>query len=571
MKQSVWLIVALALAGCSKEKSSTDIYVPRPKGTLTFSKDVAPIMFNQCANCHRPGQAAPFSLLTYSDVQKRAVQIAEVVARRYMPPWMPAPGYAKFAGERRMSVDQIGLIQQWSDEGAPEGNPADLPAMPQWAEGWQLGQPDLVVTMPKPYALQADGKDVYRNFVVPIPLDKARYVRAVEFNPGNWKVVHHAFFRFDRSGDSRVADNRDAEVGFGGIHTPANAQAPEGHFVSWQPGKVFSQVPEGLSWKLEPATDLVLQLHLQPSGKPEMVQASLGFYFTDQAPTNTPAKISLNSYTIDVPPGVSNYVVTESAVLPVDLQVLGVLPHAHYLAQEVEGLATLPDGTRKWLLKINRWDFNWQGDYRYAEAIFLPKGTMVSMKFTLDNSAANPRNPNQPPKRVRYGLQTTDAMAELWLQVLTATEKDADALAAFNESRLIKDTIAYNRYLLENNPKDARAHSGMGKGVYLDGNPRAAWDHLQTAVELNPDLDEAHYFIALIYRRQNRLLEAKERFRTVLRLNPKHSQAAGNLGLICLQEGNLREAEIYLSQALSLNPDDEIARRGLDQITNLRR
>jgi hypothetical protein len=571
MKQAGWLIVALALAGCSKEKSSSDVYVPRPKGALTFSKDVAPIMFNQCANCHRPGQAAPFSLLTYNDVQKRALQIAEVIAKRYMPPWMPAPGYVKFGGERRLTVDQIGLIQQWSDEGAREGNPADLPPMPRWREGWQLGEPDLVVTMPVPYSLPADGKDVYRNFVVPIPLDKARHVRAVEFNPGNWKVVHHAFFRFDRSGDSRLADSRDAEIGFGGIHTPANAQAPEGHFVSWQPGKVFSQVPEGLSWKLETGTDVVLQLHLQPTGKPETVQSSLGFYFTDRAPTNTPAKISLNSYAIDVPPGVSNYVVTESAVLPVDLRVLGVLPHAHYLAQEVEGVATLPDGTRKWLLKINKWDFNWQGDYRYAEPVFLPKGTTVSMKFTLDNSVANPRNPNHPPRRVRYGLQTTDAMAELWLQVLTANDKDTDALTAFNESRLIKDTIAYNEYLLKNDPNDPSAHTGLGKGMYFAENLPAAWDHFQTAVRLKPDLAEAHYFIALIYRRQNRLPEAKEKFQTVLRLNPRHSQAAGNLGVICLQEGSLRDAEVYFSQALSLNPEDEIARRGLDQIIKLRR
>jgi hypothetical protein len=425
--------------------------------------------------------------------------------------------------------------------------------------------------MPVPYSLPADGKDVYRNFVVPIPLDKARHVRAVEFNPGNWKVVHHAFFRFDRSGDSRLADSRDAEIGFGGIHTPANAQAPEGHFVSWQPGKVFSQVPEGLSWKLETGTDVVLQLHLQPTGKPETVQSSLGFYFTDRAPTNTPAKISLNSYAIDVPPGVSNYVVTESAVLPVDLRVLGVLPHAHYLAQEVEGVATLPDGTRKWLLKINKWDFNWQGDYRYAEPVFLPKGTTVSMKFTLDNSVANPRNPNHPPRRVRYGLQTTDAMAELWLQVLTANDKDTDALTAFNESRLIKDTIAYNEYLLKNDPNDPSAHTGLGKGMYFAENLPAAWDHFQTAVRLKPDLAEAHYFIALIYRRQNRLPEAKEKFQTVLRLNPRHSQAAGNLGVICLQEGSLRDAEVYFSQALSLNPEDEIARRGLDQIIKLRR
>jgi len=402
-------------------------------------------------------------------------------------------------------------------------------------------------------------------------LSAPRYVRAVEFNPGNWKVAHHAFFRFDRSGDSRAADARDPEIGFGGIHTPQNAQAPAGHFLSWQPGKVFSQVPEGLSWRLEPGTDLVLQLHLQPSGKPEQVQASMAFYFTDRPPTNVPEKISLSSYDIDIPPGVSNYVVTESAVLPVDMQVFGVLPHAHYLATEVEGTATFPDGSKKWLLKINKWDFNWQGDYRYAKPILLPKGTTVSMKFTFDNTEQNPGNPNHPPKRVRYGLQTTDAMAELWLQVLMANARDLEALNAFNQSRVIKDSIAYNKYLLGIDPSNGSAYTGLGKAMYFADDFQAAWNHFQMAAKLNPQLDEPHYFLALIYRRQNRLPEAKQEFLTVLRLNANQSKAAGNLGVICLQEGNLSDAQTYFSQALALNPEDDIARQGLDDIARLRR
>ena len=572
MSRLLWIVTGMAMvAGCSKEKPVPEVYVPRPKGTITFTRGIAPIMFNQCGTCHRPGQAGPFSLLSYADVQKHAKQIAEVTAHRYMPPWMPAPGYAEFAGERRLTVDQIGLIQQWVAEGAIEGDAGNLPPVPKWSEGWQLGQPDMVVTMPEAYTLSGEGRDVYRNFVVPIPMSAARYVKAIEFNPGNWKVVHHAFFRFDRSGDSRAADEREAGVGFGGIHTPQNAQSPSGHFLSWQPGKVFSEVPEGLSWQLEPGTDLVLQLHLQPSGKPEPVQASMAFYFTDRAPTNMPSKISLSSYDIDIPPGVSNHVVTESAVLPADVYVLGILPHAHYLATEVDGVATLPDGSKQWLLKINRWDFNWQGDYRYARPVFLPKGATVSMKFTFDNTERNPSNPNHPPKRVRYGLQTTDAMAELWLQVLTTNAKDADALAAFNHSRVIKDAIAYNQYLLKNNPKDATAYNGLGKAMYFADDFPNAWKYFQTAASLKPDLDEAHYFIALIYRRQNRLPEAKEKFLTALRVNPKHSKAAGNVGVICLQEGNLADAERYFSLALSLNPEDEIARRGLEDVVKLRR
>lgn len=568
MKSAVWLFAALLVAGCSKEKP--DAYAPRPKGTLTFSKHIAPIIYDQCASCHRPGQAAPFSLLTYSDVQKRARQIAEVTASRYMPPWMPAPGYVEFLHERRLTTDQIGMIQQWAAEGAMEGSAADLPPLPKWSEGWQLGQPDLVVTMPAAYGVPAEGKDVYRNFVIPIPLSAPRYVKAVEFNPGNWKVVHHAFFRFDRAGDSRALDEQDAEPGFSGIHTPMSAQAPAGHFLSWQPGKVFSQVPPGLAWNLEKNTDAVLSLHLQPTGKPETLQASLGFYFTDEPPTNTPSKISLNSYTIDIPPGVKDHSVIESMTLPVDLQILGVLPHAHYLATEVDGTATLPDGSKQWLLKINKWDFNWQGDYRYAKPIFLPKGTTVTMKFTFDNTEENPSNPNHPPKRVRYGLQTTDAMAELWLQVLTANRRDSERLAEANQKWLIRDTIAYNQYLLSVDPKDAKAFTGLGKAMYFSEKFEDAWKYFHDAVRLNPALDEPHYFVGLIFRRQNRLADARQEFLTALRLNPRNGKAAGNLGVLFLQEGNLREAELYFSQALNINPEDDIARRGLDDVAKMR-
>lgn len=568
MRFAVWLFGALLAGGCSKEKA--DVYVPRPKGSLTFSKHIAPIIYEQCASCHRPGQAAPFSLLTHADVRKRARQIAEVTASRYMPPWMPAPGYVQFEHERRLTADQIGMIQQWSTEGAVEGNAADLPPLPKWSAGWQLGQPDLVVAMPAPYLLSADGKDVYRNFVIPISLAKPRYVKAVEFNPGNWKIVHHAFFRFDRTGECRALDAQDAEPGFEGLHTPISAQAPPGHFLSWQPGKVFSQVAPGLAWDLETNSDLILSLHLQPTGKPETLEASMGFYFTEEPPTNTPFKISLSTYDIDIPPGARDYSVTDSMLLPVDVEVLGVLPHAHYLATEVQGTATLPDGSKRWLLKIDRWDFNWQGDYRYAKPIFLPKGTTVAMKFTFDNTAQNPGNPNHPPKRVRYGLETTDAMAELWLQVLTANRRDYDLLTQATQGRYIQDMIAFNNYLLTLNPSDARAFTGLGKAMYFSEKFQEAWKYFHEAVRINPALDEPHYFVGLMFRRQNRLPEARQEFLAALQLNPRNGKAAGNAGVIFLQEGNLGEAELYFSRALEINAEDDIARRGLNDVLKLR-
>lgn len=196
---------------------------------VTFNKDIAPIIFRNCTPCHRPGQSAPFSLVTYEDVRKRATDIVEVTARRYMPPWLPEHGYGEFADERRLSIDEIKTIQRWSSAGQIEGAAADRPPLPQWNSDWQLGQPDLTLTMPEVYTLAAEGRDVFRNFVQPVRLGEKRFVRGVEFHPGNPKVVHHAFIKVDRTSQSRRMDLRDSEPGFPGMSAPA--EIPGGHFL----------------------------------------------------------------------------------------------------------------------------------------------------------------------------------------------------------------------------------------------------------------------------------------------------------------------------------------------------
>lgn len=248
-----------------------------PSGPLTFSKDVAPIIFENCSVCHHPGDAAPFALLSYADVKKRARQIVEVTSRRFMPPWLPAPGYNEFVGQRDLTQREIALIQRWVEQGAPEGDPAETPAAPVIRDGWQLGQPDLVIQLARPYPTAADGKDVYRNFVIPVPGDGRRYVRAVELDPGNARAAPQAFMLLDASGDSRRRDELDPEVGFPGLHTPPSAQTPEGHFMSWQPGKLPTEDPDEFAWVLEPNTDFIVQMHLRPTGKPEWVQPAVAF------------------------------------------------------------------------------------------------------------------------------------------------------------------------------------------------------------------------------------------------------------------------------------------------------
>jgi Flp pilus assembly protein TadD len=546
-------------------------YASRSPGTLTFNKDVAPIIFDRCSYCHRPGQAAPFALLNYSDVKKRAKQIAEVTATRYMPPWLPEPGYGDFAGVRSLTADQLGVIQQWIAEGAIEGNRADLPPKPEWPAGWQLGVPDLVVTTPQPYTLAAEGKDVYRNLVIPIPVNTRRYVRTVEFQPGNHKVVHHASINLDRTGQSRRLAQMENPPGFDGMQLPESATIVAGQLLGWEPGKRPEATGQGLSWLLEPNTDLVLQLHLHPSGKPEQVQPAIGFYFTDQPPTNTPFLLRLPEWRIDIPAGATDYAVENSYVLPVDVEVLRVSPHAHYLGKELQGYAILPDGTKRWLLLIRNWNFNWQGDYRYVSPVFLPKGTKVVMHFTYDNSSDNVRNPNQPPKRVRFGVQTTDEMAQLTAQVVTRNPEDRQTLVADQLKQMTLDAIAYNESVLRENPNDAPAHAKLGQALLPLGRYSEAFDHLCTAIRLNPGDDKPHYDLGSLYLQYNRLAEARTEFETVLRLNPEDYQAHGNLGAIHHQQQNYDLAEFHFDSALRLNPDDEVARRNLDLVRNARR
>ncbi|HKS38065.1 MAG TPA: tetratricopeptide repeat protein [Verrucomicrobiae bacterium] len=552
-----------------RKSAEPETYVPRPRGEVTFNKDIAPIIFQHCAACHRPGQSAPFSLLNYADAKKRADDIAKATARGYMPPWLPEGGYATFVGERRLATAEIDMIQQWVADGAIEGAPADLPALPAWSGDWQLGEPDLVVTMPEPYLLSAEGRDVYRNFVIRVPLAATRYVRGVELRSGNPRVVHHAFIKVDPTAQSRRLDAEEVEPGFAGMNSPA--KMPDGHFLGWQPGRLPTFLPDGLAWRLNPGDDLVVEMHLNPSGKPEQIQSGIGLFFTDRPPTNTCFKMALTSYTMDIPAGAQNYVVQDSYQLPADVSVLAVLPHAHYLAREMHGWATLPNGTKQSLLFIKQWDFNWQGDYRYAQPVFLPKGTILAMRFTYDNSTNNVRNPNHPPKTVNYGSQSSDEMAELWFQLLPHNASDLARLTSDYQAKLARLFREHSEFLLHKNPNDAKAHADLGLDLLSQGRLVEAERHFRAALQARPDFGLAHYRLGLLFRQQNRLTEARAEFETALRLDPDDSKAHGNLGFIFLQQGELRSAQSHFESALALNPDDTIARNGLAETLKARR
>ena len=381
----------------------------------TFNKDIAPILYQNCAPCHRPGQVAPFSLLTYQDAVKRAGLIAAVTAKRYMPPWKAEPGYGHFADERRLSDAQIALIREWAAGGAPEGDPKQKPAAPAFASGWLAGKPDTVLTIAQPFAIPPDGRDIFQCFVLPMSLSSDAYFKTVEFHPGNSRVVHHALFFVDTSGRARKLDQDTPEPGYPCFGGPQFT--PSGGLGGWAPGATPEPLPAGVAHSVESGADLVIQIHYHPSGKPETDQSSIGLTLSDR-PTKGLAGMLAGTRAIDLAPGDAHQEVNDWVLVPEDVELIGITPHAHLLCKDMQADARLPDGKIVPLIRVKDWDFNWQGQYRYAEPVKLPKGTHIEMHYVYDNSAANPHNPSNPPQRVTFGEQTTNEMALLFLQVV---------------------------------------------------------------------------------------------------------------------------------------------------------
>jgi len=549
------LLVTLVLAGPSAAAQ------PR----LTFTKDIAPIVWDRCASCHRPGEIGPFSLVTYDDVKRRLTQIADATSRRVMPPWKPEPGAEDFQDQRRLTDVEVLTLQRWIAGGAVEGDPSDLPPRPSWNDGWRLGVPDLIVRMPEAYTVRADGPDVFRTFVIPIPLSTGRYVRALEFQPGNARVVHHANLGVDRTQASRQLDLRDPEPGYVGS-MGADARYPVGQLLGWTPGQAPHASPDGMTWRVEPGSDLVAQLHLQPTGKPEPVQISVGFFFTDMPPVRTPVGLRMGSETIEIPAGERDHMVVDRYVVPVDVDVIAIQPHAHNLARRMEATATLPDGTTRRLIAINDWDFRWQDVYRYANPFQLPKDTVIAMRFTYDNSADNIRNPHRPPARVVWGQNTTDEMGDLWLQLATRTSADHHILAAdVGRKAHTEDVAAYTK-LLRRDPENPLRHDAVANLYLEDGHIDEAIDHYKHSLRLEPRSAQTHYNLGVALSMRNRRDEARVQFEEALRIDPAYAQAHNNLGALLHLLGRTDLAVEHYRRAATLRPDNVEAHANLGQL-----
>jgi tetratricopeptide (TPR) repeat protein len=605
LRACVVLFCAIALTAC--RRSPAPNAHPIPRGSLTFNKDIAPILFEHCATCHRPVDAsdspasrtdpacfagAPFSLLEYGDVRTHARQVADATMRRVMPPWLPERGDGEFVNERRLRDDQIAMIERWVEEGAIEGQEADRPPIPTWPEGWQLGRPDLVLTMPQPYTLQAVGTDVFRNFVIPVPASSTRYVRAIEFHAGNPRSLHHASVGVDRFRVSRKLDRSDPGPGF--------AAMPDDqvqNVFGWSPGKVPFLEPADRAWVLEKGSDLVVQLHMLPTGKPELIQPTLGLFLSSAPPAHEPLQIKLESKAIDIPAGRADYAIDDSYLLPADIEILSIYPHAHYLAKEMQGVATLPDGTMRHLISIKAWDFRWQDQYRYRTPMFLPKGTTLAMHFTYDNSDGNARNPHHPPERVKWGPQSSNEMGALWLEILPRRPEDAGVLLREFERRALRadidgaetqvatspaDAVAHNflatKYLqagrvpdaigqleqaLRLKPDDAEAHSNLGTALQLQGRLPEAVQHAREAVRLEPHDDRVHFNLGNAMNATGRVDEAIREFGRAVQINPENADAHFNLAMLLGPRNRIDEAIAHLRRALDINPQNAEAHRNL--------
>jgi hypothetical protein len=377
---------------------------------VTYARDIAPLIFAHCAECHRPGEVAPFSLLTYQDAAKRAKGLVRVTERRLMPPWRADVHYGQFLDARRLTEREIALVKAWADAGAPEGDLADLPPQPKFPNGWRLGTPDMVVSVPVRYSIPADGPDIFQHFVMPLNLPKDETVVGFEFRPGNPAVVHHAIVAIDTRGGARARDAQTPEPGW---RTSGSIDASiTGILGVWTPGMTPRFYPEDVGIALDKSADLVVQLHLHPTGKAETDQSKIALYLAKKPIKRviSRAPLLLGTLVIEIPPGEPRYRTGSSVVLPVDCTLTSVFPHMHMIGKEMKVTATLPDKSVKPLIWIKDWNFFWQDSYVYREPVKLPKGTRVTIEAIYDNTATNPFNPHRPPTRVLFGNDTTDEM-----------------------------------------------------------------------------------------------------------------------------------------------------------------
>lgn len=386
---------------------------------ITFHKDVEPVLQARCQGCHRPGEAAPMSLLTYSDSRRWAKAIKEAVLVRKMPPWFADPAHGQFANDRRLSQNEIDTLVAWADSGAKEGDPNDAPKPLAFAEGWAMGKPDLVLDMPEPYQVPASGTVDYTYFLVPTGFTEDRWVEQIEVRPGDKSVVHHVvvmarppesdYMSELRPGVAFVPPHREVkrrpDTGQGSFDVTAGAEIV-GVYV---PGGVPYQLKSGQARLIPKGSDLIFQMHYTTNGKAAADRSRVGFIFAKQPPQNRVYNTLVSNRNLHIPAGAADQAVTARVQLYEDAQLLSLFPHMHVRGKSFEYRATYPTGETETLLAVPKYDFNWQLTYYLAQPKTLSKGTVIECVAHYDNSPNNPYNPD-PKSEVWWGDQTWEEM-----------------------------------------------------------------------------------------------------------------------------------------------------------------
>ena len=401
---------------------------------VTYSRQVAPLLAANCTECHRQSGIAPFSLDGYQNAMRWSRMIAHVTSERLMPPWRAVHGFGEFRDARNLSAHQIGLLRIWSENGAPLGDPENaMPVSAGSRSKWRLGQPDLALRMPESFDVPADGDDIYRYFVIPTGLTQDQTVVALDFSPGDPRVVHHANYLLDTQQRARAEDAKDAEPGFSVFGTGGFLDYNAWGIGGWTPGADpwVSGGERGI-WFPEGA-DLVLEVHYHPNGRATSDRSEIAVYFAKEPVSEYLDGLVVGTQDLTIPPGNDNYWRRFSMSVPAGITLTDITPHMHFLGREFISIATLPDGREIPLIRIADWDFRWQNTFSYLKPVHLSANSRIDTWVRYDNSAENPQNPTLPPRTVTWGWETGDEMSELWIGFVPDAQRDRDRIVRASE------------------------------------------------------------------------------------------------------------------------------------------
>ena len=425
---ALWTVSLLAQSATVPSRPSPRVVSPRPplgEVPVTFTNQVVRILQARCQACHRPGGIAPFSLVSYGDAFVNRVNIVLQTSQREMPPWRVDSSCAGYEDDPSLTQAEIDTLARWVSAGAPQGDPRDLPEPRFFPDTWELGPPDQVLTMPEPMTPDFDDGDVYRCFVLPTDFPEDRFVSAVEVMPGSRRMVHHVILFVDAAGAARGLDEAEPGPGYTCFGGPGfDVSVTSASLGGWVPGNRPRLLPDGVGMPLPRGSNVVMQVHYsERSGVQESDVSSVGLYFSRGSVRKRLLFAPVINQAFTIPAGAADHEVAASIpFLPFGVHVVNVTPHMHLLGRTMKVTATLPDGRQVCLVDVPDWDFHWQGTYTYETPVALPFGTRVDLSARYDNSAANPENPNSPPRDVRWGEGTTDEMCIAFLGVTLDAE-----------------------------------------------------------------------------------------------------------------------------------------------------